>query len=76
MTPAARKFALHEIIKLPKSGPLGGVVEVGCFEIVRLMPEDQRGEFHYRLKSASGERVARECEMKAIDAALRQSAEI
>jgi hypothetical protein len=32
----------------------------GLFEVVRLMPDDRSGEPSYRIKSAGGERAARE----------------
>ncbi len=37
----------------------------GVYEIIRLMPVDQSGDVHYRLKSPAGERVAAESELKA-----------
>lgn len=38
----------------------------GFFEVVRLMPDDRSGEPCYRIKSASGERAAREGELTLV----------
>lgn len=37
----------------------------GFYKIIRLMPEDQGGDVHYRLQSSAGERVAPESELEA-----------
>ena len=38
----------------------------GSFEVVRLMPDDRSGEPCYRIKSAGGERAAREDELTLV----------
>jgi hypothetical protein len=37
----------------------------GIYEVTRLMPADETGEFSYRVKSGSGERAVRESEITA-----------
>ena len=49
---------------------LGQAVRLTSVDLTnRVMPEDQAGVFSYRLKSETGERVARESELVAADSA-------
>jgi hypothetical protein len=61
------KYQLNQMVRLANparsesSGQAGAV-----YEVVRLMPADQTGEFSYRIKSTgNGERAVRESEIRA-----------
>ncbi len=62
----AHKFQLNQLVRLShpraSSGQGGGSV----FQVTRLMPADETGEFSYRIKaSGAGERAVRESELKS-----------
>jgi hypothetical protein len=63
----AHKFQLNQLVRLSHSrvasGQAGGS---GVFQVTRLMPADETGEFSYRIKAGgAGERAARESELKS-----------
>ena len=65
----SHKFQLNQMVRLASSrfggDQLGGS---GMFQITRLMPADQTGEFSYRIKAAgvgAGERAVRESEIRS-----------
>ena len=58
-------YSLGQAVRLTSVDLTNRVSPSGTYEITRLMPEDQAGVFSYRLKSATGERVARESELVA-----------
>lgn len=63
------KYELGQFVHLGKPAFRNGQASPdGLYEVTRLMPADQSGEFHYRLKSSAGERAARESEMVATSA--------
>ena len=67
MTDTVHKFELHQAVRLKGSGAFNGQASRdGVYEVTRLMPEDRGGEFHYRLKSSAGERVAREGDLELV----------
>ena len=60
----SHRYALGETVRLRDAGfPNETVSRNHFYEITRLMPPDQGGEYGYRLKSDAGERVARESEI-------------
>lgn len=69
MTRVSHMFSLGQAVRLTSVDLTNRVSPSGTYEITRLMPEDQAGVFSYRLKSETGERVARESELVAADAA-------
>ena len=56
-------FSLGQAVRLTSVDLTNRVSPSGTYEITRLMPPDQGGEYAYRLKSDAGERVARESEI-------------
>ena len=61
----AHKFQLNQLVRLshPRAGQDSGS---GVFQVTRLMPADQTGEFSYRVKTGgAGERAVRESEIKS-----------
>ena len=61
----AHKFQLNQFVRMahPRAGAAG---TSGTFQVTRLMPADETGEFSYRVKSTgTGERAVRESEIKA-----------
>ena len=63
----SHKFQLRQTVRLTGRGFSDGRASTaGVFEVSRLMPADQTGEFSYRIKSSStGERAVRESEITA-----------
>ena len=61
--------SLGQAVRLTSVDLTNRVSPSGTYEITRPMPEDQAGMFSHRLKSETGERVARESELVAADAA-------
>ena len=60
----SHKYQVRQLVRLTKSSFLSGRASSSeIFEITRLMPADQTGEFSYRIKSAAGERAVRESEI-------------
>jgi hypothetical protein len=66
MSSMSHKFSLAQIVKLAPSGFSNGRPSAdGLYEVTRLMPADVGGEYHYRLRSDAGERVAPERDLVA-----------
>ncbi len=61
------KFQLNQIVQLANPRIASGQAGTsGTFEVTRLMPADETGEFSYRVKPAgvgSGERAVRESDL-------------
>jgi hypothetical protein len=59
---------VRQLVRLSRPGFSDGhAASGGLYEIIRLMPADQTGEYSYRIKSASsGERAVRESEITAV----------
>ena len=60
-------FRLGQAVRLTSVDLTNRVSPTGTYEITRLMPEDGTGMLSYRLKSETGERVARESELVAAE---------
>jgi hypothetical protein len=56
----AHKFKLRQQVRLVSGGAGSG----GTWEIVRLLPEDERGERSYRVAAAGVERAVRESDIE------------
>jgi hypothetical protein len=64
----AHKFQINQMVRLTSSRFGGDQGGSGMFQVTRLMPADQTGEFSYRIKAAgvgAGERAVRESEIRA-----------
>jgi hypothetical protein len=61
------KYQVRQLVRLSRPGFTDSRASTGGFyEVTRLMPADQTGEFSYRIKSsAGGERAVREGEITA-----------
>lgn len=61
------KYHLRQQVRLTRSAYLvHSATATGVFEITRLMPADETGEFSYRIRSPEGgERAVRESEITA-----------
>lgn len=64
----SHKYRLHQLVRLTRRGFSDHRASPnGIYEVTRLMPADQTGEFSYRIKSsATGERAVRESEITTI----------
>ena len=61
-------FKLGQFVRLGDIGFAHGTISPNhLYEVMRLMPADEGGEFGYRLRSDAGERAARQSEI--LDAA-------
>ena len=62
-----RQFMIHQKVRLSGEGNVSNkhLSPDGVYEITRLMPEDQAGVFHYRIRSPAGELVMRESQLVA-----------
>jgi hypothetical protein len=62
----SHKFRLGQMVRLtiPFADTRSSAAEM--YEIVRLMPADQTGEYSYRIKAAMSERAARESELRPV----------
>jgi len=61
----SHKFKVRQMVRLTHPGFSDPrTSSSGIFEIVRLMPADQTGEFSYRIKSGTNERAVRESEIR------------
>jgi hypothetical protein len=58
------KFKLGQIVRLQASFAALRSGSADIYEVIRLMPADQSGEYSYRVKSAGAERAARESELR------------
>ncbi len=60
------KFKLRQIVRLNQPGFSDSRANSGgIYEVIRLMPADQTGEFSYRIKSSGIERAVRESEIRS-----------
>ena len=61
------KYHVRQLVRLARPGFSDSRANTnGVYEVTRLMPADQSGEFTYRIKSAAGgERAVREDEITA-----------
>lgn len=61
------KFKLRQMVRLHQPGFADSRANSGSvYEVVRLMPADQTGEFSYRIRSSGGERAVRESEIRSV----------
>lgn len=60
----SHKFKLGQIVRLQASFANSRSGSADIYEIIRLMPADQTGEYSYRVKSGAAERAARESELR------------
>ena len=63
----SHKYHLRQLVRLARPGYSDNRASTnGTYEVTRLMPADQTGEFSYRIKSSgAGERAVRESEISA-----------
>lgn len=63
----SHKFQLRQLVRFTQAGYSSKHLGFsGDYEVTRLLPQDQTGEFTYRIKSTSaGERAARESDLSA-----------
>jgi hypothetical protein len=63
----SHKYHVRQLVRLTRPGIADGREGSNrVFEVTRLMPADQTGEFSYRVKSAgAGERAVKESEIAA-----------
>jgi hypothetical protein len=63
----SHKYHVRQMVRLIHPGYSDSrTSSSGAYEVTRLMPADQTGEFSYRIKSStSGERAVRESEIMA-----------
>jgi hypothetical protein len=60
----SHKYQLQQLIRLTHAVSDGRAKSTSIYEVTRLMPADERGEFSYRVKSSGfGERAVREFEI-------------
>jgi hypothetical protein len=66
-TMMSHKFSLRQMVRLTRPAFSDNrASSSGIYEVTRLMPADQTGEFSYRVKSSgAGERAVRESEITA-----------
>jgi hypothetical protein len=61
------KFKMNQMVRLNTPGFTDArTSSVGLYEVIRLMPADQTGEYSYRIKSTTSERAARESELQGV----------
>ena len=63
----SHKYQVHQLVRIthPRISDKRASAS-GIYEVTRLMPADQTGEFSYRIKSSDfGERAVREGEIEA-----------
>ncbi len=63
----SHKYQVRQLVRLIRPGFSDNRASAGgVYEVTRLMPADQTGEFSYRIKSSgAGERAVRESEITA-----------
>ena len=61
----AHKYEVHQTIRLSTEGKISNthLSPDGMYEIMRLLPQDQAGDFYYRIRSSAGERVVLESQI-------------
>ncbi|MDP4006275.1 hypothetical protein [Methylobacterium sp. NEAU K] len=60
----SHKFKIGQNVRQPGLSYVGSKSTLdGLFEVVRLLPDDRSGEPSYRIRSAGGERAARESDL-------------
>jgi hypothetical protein len=63
----SHKFKIRQMVRLNQPGFSDArTSSASVYEVVRLMPADQTGEFSYRIKSGIIERAVRESEIRNI----------
>ena len=63
----SHKFSLRQMVRLTRPAFSDNrASSSGIYEVARLMPADQTGEFSYRIKSGAGERAVRESEITGV----------
>lgn len=61
----SHKFKVRQMVRLKQPGFSDSRTgSASIYEIVRLMPADQTGEFSYRIKSGGTEKAVREGEIQ------------
>ena len=60
-------FKVRQMVRLNHPAVMDRTSTSSIYEVVRLMPADQSGEFSYRIKSGSIERAVRESEIRCVD---------
>ena len=62
-----RQFVLQQNVRLSGEGNVSSkhLSPDGIYQITRLMPEDQAGTVHYRIRSSAGELVLKEDQLVA-----------
>jgi len=67
VTAMTHKFKPGQMVRLNTPGFTDArTSSVGLYEVIRLMPADQSGEYSYRIKSPTSERAARESELQGV----------
>jgi hypothetical protein len=62
----SHKFKIRQMVRLTQPGFSDAQTNsASVYEVVRLMPADQTGEFSYRIKSGMIERAVRESEIRS-----------
>lgn len=67
----SHKFKVRQLVRLVRPGFSDKIASASAtYEVVRLMPADQTGEYSYRIKAAdAGERAVRESDLAAMPSA-------
>ena len=65
-TDMSHKYKIRQMVRLIRAPISDSRADgSGIYEVVRLMPADETGEFSYRVKSGMTERAVRESEIRA-----------
>ncbi len=62
----SHKFSLNQRVKLLSETSIQKPSPDGLYDIIRLLPQSQDGQYTYRLKSSAGERIASESTLTSI----------
>jgi hypothetical protein len=67
----SHKFKLNQMVRLVRPGFSDKLASgSSTYEVIRLMPADQTGEYSYRIKATgAGERAVRESDLAALESA-------
>lgn len=61
----SHKYKVRQMVRLKQPGFSDSrTASGGIYEVVRLMPADQTGEFSYRIRSGATEKAVREGEIQ------------